>query len=135
MPQWLQAQLLQSINIDPVQPRLTITDLNIVSGIGATEPGFNEFTPLFERNKARLVASGISGSERTLGGEAVLSGIHDRFSYSIGGFHYQADGFRPNNDIKHEIFDLFAGHLSEIATVTDDIVRSQPNEASSYLPS
>ena len=34
-----------------------------------------------------------------------------------------------------EIFDLFAGHLSEIATATENSLRSQPYEASSYLTS
>ena len=33
----LQSQLLQSININPVQPRLAYTDLNIVRGIGPTD--------------------------------------------------------------------------------------------------
>ncbi|MFT5042755.1 MAG: tetratricopeptide (TPR) repeat protein, partial [Hyphomicrobiaceae bacterium] len=45
----LQAQMLQDVNINPVQPSLTATNLNIVTLGGAAQPGFSEFTPLFQR--------------------------------------------------------------------------------------
>ncbi len=104
----LQAQLLQPLNVNPVQPRLSVTDLNIVAGAGPAEAAFNEFTPLFERNGPQLAVSGIAGSHSTLGDEAVLSGISGRLSYSLGQFHYQTDGFRENNDLDHNIYDVFA---------------------------
>ena len=53
----LQAQLLQDININPVQPSLSETNLGIITGGGPARPGFNEFTPLFERNQAQLNVS------------------------------------------------------------------------------
>ena len=92
----LQAQLLQDININPVQPSLVETDLNIISGGGPARPAFNEFTPLFERNQTQLNATGVVGNQNTYGNEAVVSGIYNQFSVSAGQFHYQSDGARTS---------------------------------------
>ncbi len=67
----LQAQLLQPINITPVQPQLAETNLFILDGAGPADPAFNEFTPLFNRNRLALQASGVVGSNRTCGDELV----------------------------------------------------------------
>ena len=103
----LQAQLLQPININPVQPRLAETDLNILAGAGPAEAAFNEFTPLFDRDLLQLVVSGVAGNNDTLSDEAVLSGVAGRVSFSLGQFHYESDGFRANNDIQHDIYNVF----------------------------
>ena len=94
MSELLQAQLLQDININPVQPSLSVTNLNIITSGGPARPGFNEFTPLFERNQAQLNATGEIGNEKHSRDEAVVSGIYDQFSVSAGQFHYETDGFR-----------------------------------------
>jgi tetratricopeptide (TPR) repeat protein len=104
----LQSQLLQPVNINPVQPRLAFTDLGIVTSTGLSDAAFNEYTRLFERDRARLTVTGVAGNNDTLGDEAVVSGINGRFSYSLGQFHYQSDGFRENNDIEHDIYNVFA---------------------------
>ncbi|MEP6878624.1 MAG: TonB-dependent receptor, partial [Nitrosospira sp.] len=103
----LQAQLLQPINVNPVQPRLAVADLNIITGTGPAVAGFNEFAPLLERNKPQLVASGIVGGHSTLGNETVLSALYGRASVSVGQFHYDTNGFRPNNDQTHNIYNAF----------------------------
>lgn len=103
----LQAQLLQPINVNPVQPRLAVADLNIITGTGPAVAGFNEFAPLVERNKPQFVASGIFGSHGTIGDEAVLSALYGRASVSVGQFHYNTNGFRPNNDQKHNVYNAF----------------------------
>ena len=104
----LQAQLLQPININPVLPQAAFTDLGIVQTPGITSVGVNEYTPLFESNQIRLLASGLAGSFDTWGEELVLSGIHGPASFSVGQFHYETEGFRPNNDITNNIYDVFA---------------------------
>ncbi|MDR4651459.1 MAG: tetratricopeptide repeat protein [Nitrosomonas sp.] len=103
----LQAQLLQPINVNPVQPHLAVADLNIITNTGPTSLGFNEFSPLIERNRIQLAASGIVGSNRTIGNEVVASALYDRASISVGQFHYGTDGFRPNNDLEHNIYNAF----------------------------
>lgn len=103
----LQAQLLQPINVNPVQPRLAVADLNIITGTGPARATFNEFTPLLERNKPQLVASGTVGNQGTRGNETVLSALYGRASVSLGQFHYNTNGFRSNNDQKHNIYNAF----------------------------
>ncbi len=103
----LQAQLLQPINVNPVQPRLAVADLNIITGTGPAALGFNEFAPLTERNKPQVVASGLYGSNSTLGNEVVASAVYDKASISVGQFHYDTKGFRQNNDQNHNVYNAF----------------------------
>ncbi|WP_244071419.1 TonB-dependent receptor domain-containing protein [Nitrosomonas sp. PY1] len=103
----LQAQLLQPINVNPVQPHLAVADLNIITGTTPSAVGFNEFTPLMERNKLQVVASGIVGSNSTLGNEVVATMQRDRASVSLGQFHYETNGFRENNNQNHNIYNGF----------------------------
>lgn len=103
----LQAQLLQSINITPIQPTLAETSLFILPGTGPDDPAFKEYTPLFNRDGYALQATGIVGSNGILGDEIAHSGIMGRLSYSIGQFHYQTDGFRENNDQDQDIYNVF----------------------------
>ncbi|MCP5243495.1 MAG: TonB-dependent receptor [Burkholderiales bacterium] len=103
----LQAQLLQPINTNPVQPQLAVADLNIITSTGPTAVGFNEFAPLMERNRTQLVASGVVGSNSTLGNEVVASGLYGRASISVGQYHFESNGFRPNNGQNHDIYNAF----------------------------
>jgi len=103
----LQSQMLQDININPVQPSLSEANLNIQSFGGPTNPGFNEFTPLFQGNQIRADVTGLAGNDNTYGGEGVVSGIHNGLSLSAGAFHYAGDGFRPNFSLKHDIYNVF----------------------------
>ena len=103
----LQAQLLQPLNINPVQPKLAFSNINTPGLNGPVVPAFNEFNPLFERNATQLVASAVAGTQATAAGETVLSGVQDRFSWSVGGFHFDTQGFRVNNAIRHTIGDAF----------------------------
>ncbi len=104
----LQSQLLQPINLTPVQPQLAESNLFILDGAGPSDPSFNEFNPLFNRDRLALQASGIGGGNSILGDEIVQSGLWGRFSYSIGQFHYESDGFRENNDQDQDIYNAFA---------------------------
>ncbi|MEP6879448.1 MAG: TonB-dependent receptor, partial [Nitrosospira sp.] len=60
-----------------------------------------------ERNKPQFVGSGILGSNNTRGDEAVLSALYGRASVSVGQFHYHTNGFRENNDQKHNVYNAF----------------------------
>ncbi|MEQ1637557.1 MAG: tetratricopeptide repeat protein [Methylococcales bacterium] len=103
----LQAQLLQPLNYNPIQPQLAYTDLNIPKSAGFADTSFNEYSRLFEGNQHRFTATGLYGSNDTRADEAVISGIHDKFAYSLGQMHYQTDGFRPNADLKHNLYNVF----------------------------
>ena len=106
----LQAQLMQPINVNPVQPHLAVADLNIITNTGPSGAGFNEFAPLMERNRSQFVASGFGGNNSTFGNEIVFSKLYERTSVSLGQFHYQTDGFRTNNDQNHDILNAFIQH-------------------------
>ena len=103
----LQSQLLQPINLNPVQPQMAEAQLHILRETGPANPTFNEFTPLFERNRLGLLANGVVGGNGFLGDEVVQSGVWGGFSYSLGQFHFETDGFRPNNQQEIDIYDAF----------------------------
>ncbi len=104
----LQAQLRQPNNIGPIQPQLTETDLFILNGTGPGSVSFNEYTSLFNRNGTSVQASGIAGSNETLGDEIVVFGVADRFSYSLSQYRYQTDGIQENNDLTTDLLNAFA---------------------------
>ena len=103
----LQSQLLQPVNITPVPPHLAETDLFILERAGPDEPGFNEFNPLFNRNRLALLISGTVGGESILGDEVTASGVLNRVSFSVGQFHYDADGLRKNNQQDRDLLNAF----------------------------
>jgi tetratricopeptide (TPR) repeat protein len=103
----LTSQLLQPINLNPVRPSLSDDALVLVEP-GAVDAAFNEYSRLFERDRLQLLTSGIAGGQGTLGGELILSGVQDRYSFSLGHYSYETDGFRDNADIDQTITSLFA---------------------------
>ncbi|QQS53074.1 MAG: TonB-dependent receptor [Candidatus Competibacteraceae bacterium] len=104
--QLLQAQLLQPLNITPVQPQMAETKLLLPSAV--TTFSLYEFTPLFAQNGPALRASALGGSQRTWGDELIVSGLTDRTAYSLGQFHYQSNGYRENNDLENDLYNIFA---------------------------
>jgi tetratricopeptide (TPR) repeat protein len=103
----LQSQLLQPINTTPIQPRLGESNLFLISAQGPGALSFNEFNPIFNRDGITLQTSGLVGENSTYGGEAVASGIYEKTSFSVGGFHFSTDGFRENADQRDEIANVF----------------------------
>jgi tetratricopeptide (TPR) repeat protein len=104
----LQSQLLQPLNITPMQPRLAESSLFLISAGGPGALSFNEFNPLFNRDQLTLQASGLIGENSTYAGEGVVAGIYNKASFSLGGFHFTTDGFRQNADQKDDIANVFA---------------------------
>lgn len=108
----LQAQMLQDININPVQPSQSSSNVNIATRGGPSDVGFNEFSSLFERDELRIGASALVGNNSTAGGEAVVSGIYGRLSASLGGFYYETDGWRDNNGQEQDIGNVFVQYAA-----------------------
>ena len=103
----LQSQLLQPINITPIQPRLAESNLFLISAGGPGTLSFNEFNPLFNRNRVALLATGLGGENDTWAGEGIVSGIYRKFSFSVGGSHFETDGFRLNSDQSDDLVNAF----------------------------
>jgi tetratricopeptide (TPR) repeat protein len=103
----LQSQLLQPLNMTPIQPHLAESNLFLISAGGPTALSFNEFNPLFNRNGVNFQTTGVAGENSTYAGEGVLSGIYNKAAFSLGGFHFQTDGSRKNNDQTDDIANAF----------------------------
>ena len=70
-------------------------------------------TRLFERNRLSLLASGLAGRTTPLVTRSRPHGFCGIvLAISVGQFHYETDGFRPNNDLKEDIYNVFAQFLS-----------------------
>ncbi len=103
----LQSQLLQPLNMTPIQPRLAESNLFLIGAQGPGTLSFNEFNPIFNRNGATFQANSLAGERGTYAGEGILSGIYKNASFSLGGFHFTTDGFRENADQRDDIANAF----------------------------
>jgi tetratricopeptide (TPR) repeat protein len=103
----LQAQMLQPVGQNPIQPSLAFTDLDLIARSGPAQVAFNEFTPLFTRDGVVVEATGVAGTDTTLGDEVAVTGLLNRTSLSVGQLHFQTQGFRENNDLDHNIYTVF----------------------------
>ena len=104
----LQSQLLQPINITPIQPGLAESDQFLISAQGPGGLSFNEFNPIFNRNRVAVQGSGLLAGNDTKGGEGILSGIYKNFSFSGGYSYFDTDGWRKNADQTDKIANVFA---------------------------
>ncbi len=112
----LQSQLLQPLNANPVQPQLAERSLGIPDG-NETVNSFGEYNPLFTQEGVNVQTNLLVGSRDTLAEDLAVSGIHGSFAYSLGQFHYETDGFRDNNDLKQDLYNVFI--QSAISPATD----------------
>lgn len=120
----LQGQLRQPENLQPLQPQLGETGLFIVPGTGPAQPSYNEYNSLFVRNGVSFYADGIAGANSTFGDDAMLSLLTDRVSLSVGQFHYETGGFRPNDDQKRDLLTAFAQFAISAQTSVQAEVRT-----------
>jgi tetratricopeptide (TPR) repeat protein len=103
----LQSQLLQPLNINAVQPRLADNGLSFLDDIGTSAVGFNEYSRLFTSNELRVIAQGLGGTDDTDMENAIVSGIFNRISFSLGHFRFNTDGVRENDDATQTISNVF----------------------------
>ena len=103
----LQSQLLQPLNMTPIQPRLAEANLGLISAGGPGTLSFNEFNPLFNRDGFTIQGTGLAGENDTYAGEGVLGAIYKRASFSLGYTHFETDGWRKNADQTDDISNAF----------------------------
>lgn len=104
----LQSQLLQPLNITPIQSRLAESNLFLISAGGTADLSYNEFNPIFNRDQVVVQGSGLWAENSTYGGEGAVSGIYQEVSGSGGYTHLETQGFRENNDQEDDIANVFA---------------------------
>jgi hypothetical protein len=104
----LQSQLLQPTNITPIQPRLAESNQFLVAGQGPASLSFNEFNPIFNRNRIAVQGTGLLAEDDTKGGEGIVSGIYKGLSFSAGYSYFDTDGWRKNADQNDKVANVFA---------------------------
>ena len=103
----LQAQLLQPINADPVQPRLADDGLAFLDDTFPSDTDFNEFTRVFASDGVQLFSEGVVGNYDTYADNVILTGTAETVSFSLGQAHFETDGIRDNNDLNEEFGNAF----------------------------
>ncbi len=103
-----QSQMLQPINMTPIQPRASEANLFLISSGGPGTASFNEFNPLFTSDGYTVQLNALGGENSTWGGDAIIAGIVGKGAFSVGYSGFKTDGFRLNADQKDQIFTAFA---------------------------
>ncbi len=124
----LQSQLLQPINITPIQPQRAESNLFLINSQGPAAAGFNTYNPLFNRNGATALVSGMAGENSSWSGEGVFSAIYDKLSLSAGYAGFGTDGYRENNHQSDNIANLFAQYQITYKTSVQAEYRYRKNE-------
>ena len=122
------SQLLQPPNLTPVPPQLGEANLFILDTAGPSDIAFNEFNPLFNSDGRAIHASLTAGPNDTWGDDVSLAVLQGRWSSSLGQFHFESDGFRPNNDIEQDSYNLFAQFRESANTTYLTEVRASRRE-------
>jgi hypothetical protein len=104
----LQSKMTQPLNLDPLQPQLSNSNLGLLDGIGPGELSYNEYNPLFTRNGLAFQLDASIAKENTWSNDAIIAGLHNQLAFSLGQFHTETDGFRPNADYDQDLYNLFA---------------------------
>jgi tetratricopeptide (TPR) repeat protein len=102
-----QSQLLQPLNMTPIQPRLAESNLFLIGAGGPAALSFNEFNPLFSRDGVNFQATGLAGENGLWSGEGVLAGIYEKLSFSAGYNQFETDGWRANAFQEDKIANAF----------------------------
>jgi tetratricopeptide (TPR) repeat protein len=101
------SQLLQPLNATPIPAQAGQASLFLSPTVGPSSVSFNEFTQLFTRDQLRIQASGVVGGNDTIGNDLTVAGIRNRFSFNLGQYHFETDGFRENNDSKQDVLNAY----------------------------
>ncbi|MGB0127409.1 MAG: hypothetical protein WBP72_07200, partial [Rhodocyclaceae bacterium] len=108
----LQSQLRQPIASAPVEPQLAddrpgALKVGVLRGIGPGSAGFNEYGRSFDRNGVSAYLDAVRGSNNTWGDQAVVMGIRDNVSFSVGQYRFQTDGSSPHSALSKDVVNAF----------------------------
>ncbi len=128
MNELFRSQLLQPLNLSPVPVQFGQASLFLDSATGPSHVSFNEFAPLFASDQLRIQASAGHRWQRDLGDDVTIAGISNRFSFNLGQYHFETEGFRDNNDSNQDVhsalFQFAVSHdtslLAELRTTESD---------------
>lgn len=99
----LRSQLLAGPSLEPIDPALAEADLAILSPTGPARTSFVEYSPFFEGDGVSLQTSGFGGTQDTYGDLVSFTAKADNAAIGFGQYHYETDGYRINNDVRHDV--------------------------------
>jgi tetratricopeptide (TPR) repeat protein len=102
-----QSKMHQPLGFTAIQPQSAFNDLDTLSIGNSFGNSASDFTNLFTRNGAVASADFFLGNHNTRGAEAIVAGLYENLAISAAQYKYKSDGFRDNNDIEHDITNLF----------------------------
>ncbi|MDF2235299.1 TonB-dependent receptor [Albimonas sp. CAU 1670] len=101
--QTLVADLLSGPTNAPIRPQDGEVNLGLLDGLGELRPSFREYSAFFRQPGFAGEFAGEAGTQDTYGDTASAAYDGGRWSAALGQFHFQNDGFGPNNDVRDEI--------------------------------
>lgn len=99
----LQSKLLQPLTAHSLRPQLS--DLQLADG--PARFSFNEFNPLLTASGPSLLVDGFVAENNTWGEDLIASYLHNRFSITLGQYHYESDGFREIDWLEKDTLTVF----------------------------
>jgi len=122
----LQSQLLQPVNAAALPPQLQQIRSPLLLGSGPITPSFQEFNPLFARDRHSLSFSGVAGSADTLADEIIYGYYGGGRSFQIAQSIYDSNGFRTNADLRQDFQRVFyQEELTPQASLQAEIAHSE----------
>jgi tetratricopeptide (TPR) repeat protein len=106
----LQSQLRQPIGLNTLQPQQLADRQLVVEGAGPVQASSHEFAPLFSRNQVLVNFDGLVGGYDTVGDQLFVTALADNVAFSLGQYHHESSGLRPNNDSARNLYSAFV-HL------------------------
>lgn len=102
----LAAQVYEGPSKTPLEAGQTDSGLSLLASPGAARASFGEFAPFFDGDGVAAYATGALGSQGTRSDTTSFAALSGPVSLGVSQFHYQTDGFRANNDIRHDVVAL-----------------------------
>lgn len=125
----LQSKLTQPLNLDPLQPQLSNSNLGLLDGAGPRDLSYNEYNPLFTRNGMALQIDAAVAEQDTWSENVIIAGLIDSFAFSLGQFHTETDGSRRNADYEQDIVNAFTQfNFTESTSLQFEVTRDEEDK-------
>jgi tetratricopeptide (TPR) repeat protein len=123
-----QARLLEPLSVLPTPPQIAEANLFILDSVGPTDLASQQGRSSFVENGLNFQASAVRGSYASFGEDLVLSGLGNRGAFNLGQYHFETEGFRPNNDIELDVLSGFAQVRASASTTLQLELRATRTE-------
>lgn len=99
----LQAQIRRPLSAQPVEPLISIDKLAVPIDTGALRPGLNEYSSLYDRERAFLKLDALAASRGTFGNQFAIGGLSGPVAASFNHFGFRTEGFIDNDSASKDI--------------------------------